>query len=408
MIFAQKHIPKKIDDVAGNDEAKSHIKQWILNWLRGVRQKPLLIYGPTGIGKTTIAYALKAEFDLELIEINASDLRNAAQIEKILVNAGCSFSLSGKNKLLLIDDVDALQREDVGGVRAISTVLKNAMVPVLLTAENIWDKKIAGIVNEARAIAFRRVSKSSVLKVLKKIAYAEKIEIDDTKLEFIAENCGGDLRSAINDLQAGMSGMRNREKDVFERMKIVFKSTLYKEAREAAWGDIEHEFLKLWIDENIPYEYEKKDDIAYAYNILSRADIFDGRIINRQYWGFLRYSNDLMTAGVSLAKRERYIKFVRYQFPNYLRQMSASSAKRATLKRIGLKIGAKVHCNWKQSLLYLNVIKQMLLAIPECAEFYLFEDDEVSLICGLSVLDLKKEYTDPLKKRGSHIRNLSR
>ncbi len=335
MLLAQKYPPRKIDEIAGNDEPKARIRQWILNWMRGARQKPLLIHGPTGTGKTAIAYALKDEFDLELVEMNASELRNTEAVERVLAGAGSSLSLSGKGKLILIDDVDALQSRDRGGASAIVSVMRHSHSPILLTAENIWDKKLAGIRAESQPLEFRRISKSSIAKVLGRIAGKEGMGISESAIASIAENSAGDLRSAINDLQAGRSGMRDREKDIFERMKLIFKSTTYREAREAGWGDIEHDFLKLWVDENIPIEYETRGDIAAAYSMLSRSDVFDGRIMNRQYWGFLRYSGDLLTAGVSLAKKEKYYKFVRYQFPNYLRQMSASSARRSMMREIG-------------------------------------------------------------------------
>ncbi|MDD5337248.1 MAG: replication factor C large subunit [Candidatus ainarchaeum sp.] len=393
MLLAQKYSPRKVDDLAGNDEAKRVIKQWILNWMRGVKQRPLLINGPTGIGKTSIAYALRQEFDLELVEMNASDLRDANSIGRVLSSAGTASSLSGKTKLLLIDDVDALQGKDRGGASAIVSMLKSAQVPVMLTASDVWDRKLSGIKAGCQLLDLRRISKSSVKKVLKSIAEAEKLEIPETFLDSIAENCNGDLRSAINDMQAGMNNPRDRERDIFERMKTIFKSTTYSQAREAGWGDVEHDFLKLWIDENIPLEYEYREEVALAYDNLSRADVFDGRIMNRQYWGFLRYSGDLITAGVALSKNEKYFKFVRYQFPNYLRQMSSSMARRAMLKAVGHKIGVHTHTGWKDSLEYIHIMQHILDRNPEAMWFYQLEEDQVAFILGVSVSDLKEKFS---------------
>ncbi|MBU0586855.1 replication factor C large subunit [Candidatus Micrarchaeota archaeon] len=402
MLLTQKYAPKKIDDVAGNEDARTKIKQWILNWMRGVKQKPILISGPTGTGKTTIAYALKHEFDLELVETNTSDLRNTAQVEKVLANAATASSLSGKTKLILIDDVDASQANDRGGASAILSVLRTSAAPVILTATDAWNKKLSSIRSEAQIIDFRRISKSSVKKVLERICKNENMDLEEDKLSSIAENCYGDLRSAINDLQTGTSGMRDRKKDIFDRMKRIFKSFKYKEAREAGFGDIDHDFLKLWVDENIPIEYESKEDVSSAYNYLSRSDIYDGRIRKRQYWGFLRYSSDLLTAGVALSKSHKYMKFVRYQFPSYLRYMSSSISKRALRKSVGLKIGAKVHCKWKDSLDYLDIIYSILSKHPESRDFYRFEDEEAAFILGVSVSKLKpKEKKEKPKKKES-------
>ncbi len=400
MLLSQKYMPKKIDDIAGNDEARAKIKQWILNWLRGIRQRPLLIHGPTGTGKTAVAYALRDEFDLELIEMNTGDLRNADAVERVLASAGSVLSLSGKKKLLLIDDVDALQAKDRGGASAIVSVIKSTGVPLILTAENIWEKKLMGIRNEAQQLEFRRISRSSVSKVLRKIAEKEGMKTRDEELAAIADGCKGDLRSAINDLHTGVSEMRDREKDIFERVRTVFKSTTYRESRKACFGDVEHDYLKLWIDENIPLEYESREEKASAYNFLSRADVFDGRIISRQYWGFLRYSSDLMSAGVSLAKKERTFRFVRYSFPNYLRQMGTSAAHRAMQKEVGRKIGARTHSGWKEALDHIHILKHILDKNPESPDFYRLEDEEVAFILGISAAKIKEKFkTGKTKKK---------
>ena len=113
MLLTQKYVPKKLSDIIGNEECIEKIKLWMLNWLRKERKKPLLIYGPPGIGKTSIGYVLRSEFDLELIEMNASDLRNKANIEKIMNATTLAGSLSGKKRILLIDDIAPSQSSGI-------------------------------------------------------------------------------------------------------------------------------------------------------------------------------------------------------------------------------------------------------------------------------------------------------
>ncbi len=388
MILTQKYAPKKLADMIGNEEQREKIRQWILNWLNNKKKKPLLIYGTTGIGKTSIAHVLSNEFDLELVEMNASDFRNRAGIERVLASASSASSLFERKKILLIDDVDALQSVDRGGAGAIAKIAKENNYPIIMTATNAWDKKISTVRVECELLEFKKISKASIKNMLKKISEKEKMDVSEEIIEAISES-GGDVRSAINDLQARTSSSRDREKDIFERVRIIFKSKNYIEAKRAFEGDVDYNLLKLWIDENIPNEYEKETDIARAYNTLSRADIFEGRIKN-SYWAYLKYCIDLVTAGIALSKKEPYYKFTKYAFPKYLREMSKTVAIRAMLKSIGKKIGARVHANRKESALFIPLLKELGKGKEEkMMEFYSFTEDELAFIMEKSVDEIK-------------------
>jgi len=385
MLLTDKYAPKKLDELIGNDELRSRVRQWILNWIAGKKQRPLLLYGPPGTGKTAIAYALSREFELDLIEMNASELRNKARVEKVLHGATMAGSLTGNGKLLLIDDVDALAgRKDYGGSGAIVKMLAECACPIVLTATDAWDKSLAPVRSECEMLEMKKVSRPAVGRLLCRVAESEKIDAGSGLLERIAENCSGDVRSALNDLQAMSTGLRDREKDIFNRVRTIFKAKDIKEVQEATYGDIDYETIKLWVDENIPAEYTRISDLAPAYQWLSRSDIFEGRI-RKSNWKYLKYSIDLGTIGVSMAKAEPYRNFVKYSFPNYLREMSRTMARRAVLKAIGLKIGARVHANRKEALSYLPLIQELgRRRQDEVAAYYGFEEEELAFVMETS------------------------
>lgn len=390
MLLTVKYAPKKLADVIGNQEKVEYIRQWMLHWLAGKKRKPLLIWGPPGTGKTAIAYALREEYGLELIEMNASELRNKARVERVLGQSTLAGTLSGNERIILIDDADVLAgRKDSGGAGAIKKFLTESPCPAIVTASDIWDKAFSQIRSECEIIDFKRINRLSLRKHIMAIAKAEGLSIGDEVLEEISARADGDLRAALNDLQAGRPTARIREKDIFEMVRGILKAETYAAAREAISGEIDYESIKLWIDENIPAEYEKSGEIAAAFDSLSRADIFDGRI-KRQNWQFLRYSIDLATAGVALSKQGAYHKFTKYSFPAYLRNMSRTIERRAMLKAIGLKIGAKVHANRKDALEYLPLIRESKTSPESIMEFYGFSDEEFAFILETSVSRVKK------------------
>jgi replication factor C large subunit len=391
MLLFIKYAPKKLDDLIGNEDSRDAARRWILKWKQGKKQRPLLIHGPVGTGKTSMAVALAAEYELELIQMGVSDLRNKEHIERVFANAMTAESLSGKKKLLLIDDVDALQRADAGGSGAIAKLLRLNSCPIVLTAIDVWDQKLRGLRAECELVPLKRVSKLSIAKLLSKVNAAEKLGISDEAISALAEGANGDVRSALNDLQSKTPGLRDREKDIYSRVATLFKAATWAEAKKATQGDIDYDLLKLWVDENLPIEYTDANDLAKAFDVLSKADRFEGRIRGGNYWGYLKYTIDLISAGVALSKAKPYRSFVKYQFPKYLKEMGASKERRAMLKGIGKKIGKRVHANSKEALEYLHLIKHWAGKDQgRVMDLYEFTEEEMAFILETTVEDVKK------------------
>lgn len=388
--YAVKYAPKKLEEMLGNEEKLDYVRQWILQWLAGKKRRPLLVYGPPGVGKTSLAYALKEQYELDLIEMNASELRNRSRIDRVLGGSTLAGSLFGKGKIILIDDADVLAgKADFGGGAAISGILRESAVPIIVTAGDIWDKKLSGIRAECDPVELKKISKVGIRKLLDRVAREEKLALSEERINAIAEGAEGDMRAALNDLQAMQPTSRSREKDIFQQVRGIIKAESYSAVREILGYETDYDTLKLWIDENIPYEYEQKEEVAAAYDSLSKADVFDGRI-RKSRWVLLRYSIDLATAGVALAKVKAYRKFTKYQFPGFLRSMSATVARRALLKSIGTKIGEKVHENRKEALDCLPLLKAAgALDSLSLMEYYEFSEDELAFVLETSAAKLK-------------------
>ncbi|VVB66594.1 Replication factor C large subunit [Candidatus Gugararchaeum adminiculabundum] len=395
MIWAEKHSPKDIDEVAGNQDAREEIKRWALDWQRGKVGEPLLIYGPAGNGKTSAAKAIARTMQWEIVEMNAGDLRDKESVERIVGSASTSNTLSGGRKLILIDEVDSIGRNDRGGSPAIVDLMKNAKQPVILTCNELYAKNMASIRGESRKLEFKKVNVSTIRNVLKKIAEKENREIDEQNLEAIAKNSSGDLRSAINDLQANLVGgedARNRKRNIFETMGAILKTMDYKKARSAGMeADVDRDMLKAWTEENIPLEYEDWGDNAKAFEAMSRADVFDGRILRRQQWGLLRYSGDLSSAGVALAKKETYHKFTKYSYPSKIRTLGANKGERAKRKEICKKIGRVCSCSIKEAQKYLPLValmgEQNLIGLKN---LFGFEEEELAFLIKATEAKVQK------------------
>ncbi len=364
-LWTLKHTPRTVSEVAGNEEAKETIKKWAYDWQRGKKGKPLLLFGPTGCGKTSLVRALANEMNWALAESNASTDRGGGDFVK-LVESASGNDLYGSTRLLFIDEVDAVfDRVSRGeGGKALATalvpVLGERPFPIILAAENAWEPKLAPLRAYCSLVEFKRVNWRALAKTLGRIAETEKCGLAPEAVEALARNAGGDLRAAINDLQASCSSDsagaaspsgRDRKEKIFETLRAIVHAKRFGEALAAAdaSGD-DLDMLLKWVEENAPREYENADEVANAFNRLSQASVFQSRIMRSQNWSLMKYVRALAFAGVAAARRETKPKFVSYSFPSVIRSLGDSKKNRGLMTAGMGKIKAALHCSRKQAL----------------------------------------------------------
>jgi len=388
MLWVEKYKPRTLKDVQGHDKALSELKNFIQNYKKGAA----LVYGRTGSGKTCAVYTLANELKLEVLEVNASDFRNKERINSIIGQSSKQMSLFRKGKLILIDEVDALSgKKDRGCIQALAKVISESEFPIVLTAENPYEKKLSGLRRKCKMIEFSTLSYLSVFNILQKVCNGEKIKYNEMVLKDLARRSGGDARAAINDLQIICAtkkvleslddlGEREKKESITNALKLIFKSKNPQNVLDAFnKTDLNLDECLLWLDENLPREYQG-NDLLNAYNCVSKSDVFKGRIRRWQHWRFLVYINTLLTAGVAVSKKEKYANFVSYRPTSRILKIWRAKMRNAKRNSIAEKIAKKTHSSTKRvlkdTLPYLKFIFQKKKGEDIIEELEL-NDDEV-------------------------------
>ena len=343
-----------IDGVIGNRDSVSYLKAFANDIDNGVRRRPILIYGRSGVGKTLAAHMLAKSRGWNMIEMSASDYRDFGSIERRLHVSSKTKSLFGKVNVLLLDEIDELSgKHDDGAARAIGTLISESKSPIILIANNMWDRKISFLRGKTDNVEFKKLSSFDIVQILNNVAVKLGSRMGAKTIESIAARSAGDARSAVNDFIVMMDsdddmlesiGLRDRKNDVFSVLDRIFNSnTMSAPLRAIASSDVDNDMLIKWIDENIPYRYTQSGDLHAAYNMLAYATQFSARASRKQYYTYWRYMNVMMSSGVALAKSSYPDGRRRYSFPKVISSLSSSKEGRGSETELARKVQKRVH-----------------------------------------------------------------
>ncbi|MFB6144705.1 MAG: replication factor C large subunit [Candidatus Nanohaloarchaea archaeon] len=391
-MWVHKYRPESLSEYRGASKEKEKLKEWAENWEQG--DKPVLLHGQAGTGKTSLVEALANDLGYELVETNASDVRTKSKLKSELKEATRQQSFYGGKKLILVDEVDGMSSTDRGGTSELAEIVDETRFPLVMTANDAYDSKIKSLRNRAELIELGSVHTNSIVAHLKQILENEGIEYEDSAVKRIARQADGQMRSAINDLQAAAQGrkkltdedvkavgVRDSEQEVFEALKMIFKTESADTARRSTDNlDEDPDTFVQWVRENIPREYKKTGDRKRGFDWLSKADVFNGRIRRSMNWKLLKYVYHFSTIGVALAKDEKYSGWTRYQYPSKLKKMGRSRANRKKRDEVSEKIGEKLHISLSTSVETMPFLAKLIEEDEGIAEQLELDEDDVEFI----------------------------
>ncbi len=314
MMWSEKYRPNNFTDLIGNEESRKLFVEWFTNWKKGT--KPILLVGPPGIGKTTLANIAAKQFGYDLISINASDVRNKRNINEILTPVLGNQTVLGA-PMIFIDEVDGVHgRADYGGGEAIIQILKEPTVPIVLAANTDTSDKMKSIKKVVKTINLKTLSPKLLRLYLNKILQLEGVKIDSDALTKLVIESRGDIRSLINFTQARVTGFDPPTERSFETLDIeeginaFYKANSIDEARSVLYS------LRIDPREKINAFYSSiitskisVDDMQNFLHVISEADMLYGKIMKTQQWRLLRYLDATL---LGLYKKDIPIRYSKY------------------------------------------------------------------------------------------------
>ncbi len=317
MMWSEKYRPKNLLEMVGNEEAKESFVKWLGKWIKGT--KPLLLVGPPGIGKTTMAVLGTKQFGYDLISMNASDVRSKQKIQDILTPVLGNSSVLGK-PMIFIDEVDGIHgRSDFGGVDALVDILKESTVPIVLAANSDTSDKMKSIKKVVTTIKLRPLPPRLMRLYVEEILKREGASIPIGNMIKMIIDSRGDIRSILNSAQALSGGFEPQLDKSYETNDVETSVNLFFNAKspEEAQAILYSLRIDPWEKINAFYSSVITSSLhvnvlCEMLDVLSEADMLYGKIMRKQEWRLLRYLDGIL---VKLYKQGTAIKYSKFNLP---------------------------------------------------------------------------------------------
>jgi DNA polymerase III delta prime subunit len=312
-LFEVKHCPLTEEELQGKEEL-FFVIQSIKEWKKeGWKQKPLLLCGPSGTGKSMLIKIFMKEFDLW----NETMLQEEDSLIESIKHMLEKKPLFCVQRCILIDCLDGLQSSEVNAILTLMKKTKEFYVPFIVTCDDDFDLKDGKQWKQiCTFLKLQKQKKSTFSNIIQNVVKRENLKIPEVMLENLYEHSFGNVRFALNEIEFLLK--TRKRKIITENSTSCLApkdiiSNVWETTQKLLLGadTLDTELEELEGDPFFPkLLYENATHITnFSYwDVLSQADVLE-----HKHSGLSLYLNALGTQ--AYGKKMKFTGSRKLQFP---------------------------------------------------------------------------------------------